>query len=68
MKRSKKELSALKSAFEICSLARENSANVIAGSTSDEFTETDISWFNMAEEFIVWYENMLERLSSNPNI
>ena len=64
MKRSKKELSALNSAYIMCRLVEENSANVIAGAYEDENIDSDLSWHKSATEFISWYESVICGVSS----
>ena len=62
MKRSQKELAALKSAYKVCLIVKEHASNVIAGS-NDRFDdlESDIATYNQCEEFELWYLSMMQR-------
>ena len=55
MKRSKKELSALKSAYNVILEMKNNCGNVIAGADKEDDIESDIAMYNRCEEYELWY-------------
>lgn len=59
MKRSKKELSALKSGYESAILVQSVLSNVVADPDDDNPLDDDIEKLRQAETYIRWYENSI---------
>ena len=58
MKRSKKELEALKAGYETSLLVKSFVENVIAASDPEDDIAKDIEWLKDAESYTKWFETL----------